>query len=81
MSVLICSTKYEGCGYVGYDESFIWATLDITLCPLCGKDHIFQITRENIDSLTNIDNYRLTNTLLNLEIEVVAWAKENSKFV
>lgn len=76
MSILICSTKYGGCGYIGYAESFIWEAADITICPACLEDHTFQITRENIDSLTDKDNHRLANTLLNLETEVVAWAKQ-----
>lgn len=76
MSILVCSTKYGGCGYIGYAESFIWATDDITICPSCGEDHTFQITRENIDSLTNDNNLKLASALLDLEIEAPAWAKQ-----
>lgn len=55
MSVLVCSSQYGGCGYVGVGKD--WKTLDVTeddcyfLCPKCGEDHAIQVTDENISRL------------------------------
>ena len=66
MSVLICSTKYGGCGHVG--DASEWTNADHTgdwiICPKCLEDHAFQITEENIHSLTNNDNFAKALKLL-----------------
>lgn len=56
MPVLICSTKYSGCGFVGENHEFLYRGEHIVLCPSCHEDHTFQLTDENIVSLTNEDN-------------------------
>lgn len=55
MSVLICSTIYDGCGYVGEGHMFD-GNGDFIICPSCHDDHAFQLTDENFDRLVNDSN-------------------------
>ncbi len=71
-TVLICSTTYGGCGFVGRPEDFDGlAGEDLVLCPECGEDNCFQITRENIGNLTNEENYDKAHRMLNGETVTV----------
>lgn len=74
MSILICSTTYGGCGFIGNgqreftgDDNFVW-------CTRCGEDYAFQLTEENVDSLTNDGNRDLAKKLLNCDPSVTAIA-------
>ena len=52
-SILICALQYGGCGHVG--KSTEWGgdeTGDVLICPVCGEDRAFQLTKENFKSLT-----------------------------
>lgn len=79
MSLLICSTRYNGCGYIGSNEEWIGVDTitddidgiivdgsDIILCPRCGQDHAFALTPENYIELTDNNNCRETERRLNL---------------
>jgi len=75
MSILVCSTKYDGCGYVG--ESTEWGDWgpeyeDVLVCPICRDDHAFQITRENIESLTDSANVSKAQNMLEEEEKFAA---------
>ncbi len=62
-SVLICSTVYGGCGFVGKSNEF-GGDGDFVICPICEEDHAFQIIEDNIQRLTNEDNYVIARELL-----------------
>lgn len=62
-SVLICTTKYHGCGFVGKASKF-GGDGDFVICPVCGEDHAFQVIDNNIQELTNEDNYEIARKLL-----------------
>lgn len=66
MSILICSTKYGGCGHVG--KASEWKNADHTgdwiICPECCEDHAFQVTKENIRSVTDENNFERAMDLL-----------------
>jgi len=65
MSVLICSTIYGGCGYVGSNRDFSSSDDgDFVFCPACGEDHAFQILKQNINGLTNENNYEKAKELM-----------------
>lgn len=70
MSVLICSTTYGGCGFIGKGEEFFGRGQGVVVCPVCREDHNFQITEENIVDLTNDDNYEKARQMLSEEKEV-----------
>jgi len=63
MSILICSTKYGGCGFVGKNTEF-GGDGDYVICPKCIEDHAFQLIEKNFDSLVNGENYKLARKLL-----------------
>ncbi len=70
-SVLICSTKYGGCGYVGSPGN--WDTLEgnnefecLEICKVCGEDHMFQLINDNFDSLVGDSNKKRARELLDI---------------
>ena len=69
MSVLICSTRYSGCGYVGHGHE--WKSEeyheDFIMCPICNDDHAFQLSDDNFNSLTNPSNKDKARVLLDEE--------------
>ena len=69
MSILICSTEYDGCGHVGHGGEWRLApgTEDYQMCPVCSQDHMFQITQNNLVSLTNTSNREYATLLLQQE--------------
>ena len=62
-SVLICSTTYGGCGFIGKNNEFN-GDADFIICPVCNEDHAFQLVEYNIQKLTNQDNYDAARKLL-----------------
>jgi uncharacterized protein YbaR (Trm112 family) len=84
MTILICSTTYEGCGFIGDPSE--WRQIgakpqgddelgeDIVICPQCREDHCFQLTAENLASLTNNKNRELAEKLLRKDESVIAKA-------
>lgn len=84
MPILICSSTYSGCGFVGHTDEFTSELVgdglqgfdgDIIHCPQCDEDFCFEITAENLDSLTNDGNRELTRKLTNNDDSVVAIAQ------
>ncbi len=75
MSILICSTKYGGCGFIGHGQCEFRGDGDYVFCPQCGEDHAFELTNENLDSLTNEKNRELARKLINNDKSVVAIAR------
>lgn len=82
MSILICSIKHGGCGFIGQGSD--WKSLpevpgdddmDDLGCPQCGEDHAFEITEENLERLTYDRNRELARKLLNNDPSVVGKAK------
>lgn len=65
-SILICSMRYGGCGYIASNEQFISGDQEgnIIICPQCTEYHIFQLTKENLISLTNDNNFELAQAML-----------------
>lgn len=49
MAILVCSTVYGGCGFIG--EGFRHVGEHHVFCPECNKDHVFQVTTENLNGL------------------------------
>ena len=74
MSIFICSTTYGGCGFIGDGQAEFGGDGDFVYCPRCGEDHAFQLTEENIGSLTNEKNRELGEKLLKNDESVVAIA-------
>lgn len=70
MSVLICSTVYGGCGYVGNGTTFKDGGEDLVLCPTCDEDHAFQLTKSNLDDLTSDTNREKALSMLKDEENV-----------
>ncbi len=66
MSVLICSTKFGGCGYVGLNTDF-YHDDTFSCCPSCRDDHCFEVTVQNIGSLTDDENRPEAEKLLAFE--------------
>jgi hypothetical protein len=66
MSILICSTIYGGCGYVGKSDRF-GGNGDYVICPGCSEDHCFQLTDANFNFLTNDQNRENVRKLLDEE--------------
>ena len=67
MSILICSTTYGGCGYVGDGSTFLQSGIeDFVPCSECGEDYAFQLTDENINRLTNEENKKEAKSLLQI---------------
>lgn len=66
MSVLICSTKYDGCGYIGEGRAF-GMKWDRVICPQCHQDHAFQLTDENFERLVDESNRDKARKMLDKE--------------
>ena len=81
-SILICSTKYGGCGHIGQSEQFSNASGDgdVVLCPQCFEDHTFGLSWEKLHSLTNLDNFaEARKALLDREEGARAWVHAHSR--
>ncbi len=84
MSLLICSTSYDGCGFIGHSDEFVKSgeslmdrhidDADLTICPECNKDHVFGLTLDNFASLTDESNRELAERILTNHEDVVAKA-------
>lgn len=75
MSILICSTTYGGCGFIGNGQLEFKGDADYVECPQCGEDHAFQLTRENYRDLTHKNNRDLAWLLLTCDPTVVGKAR------
>lgn len=68
MSIFVCSSV-TGCGYVGNSKE--WADMfhdgHNRACPRCHEDHFFQVTQENIMSVTNEHNRARAMSLMEAE--------------
>lgn len=78
MNLLICSTRYGGCGHIGNSEDWkrvdtgtddingiIVDGLDVILCPKCQQDHALALIPENYIELTDNNNCREAEKRLN----------------
>lgn len=84
MTILICSTTYGGCGFIGDPSE--WRQIgaepqgddpigeDFVVCPSCNEDHCFGLTEENLVSLTSDRNRELAQKLLRNDDSIVAKA-------
>jgi hypothetical protein len=67
MSILICSTKYGGCGYVGENHTFK-LKVNHAFCPQCYGDHcVFQLSDENFERLVDEFNRDKARKMLDKE--------------
>lgn len=73
MSILICSTKHGGCGYIATSEDWLSALGhsqglegDDTPCPACGKIHCaaYVLTDKNFENLVDEDNREKARQML-----------------
>ena len=74
MFILICSTTYGGCGFIGSGQYDFDSDGDTVICHSCGEDHAFQVTEENMVSLTNEHNRELARLLITNDKSVVSKA-------